>query len=97
MFLGTALADEGGAVLTESGLRFKARNPFRQGDQIDWITPDGNVSFELKTLYDEKGFPVREAQTNHIVTIPVPESLLAQPEALEWSIIRGREHASDAG
>lgn len=91
MFLGTALPDESGASLVESGLRVKARNPFRVGDQIDWITPSGMVSFPLKELYDQQGFPVREAQTNHVVTIPVPAQLQADPAALEWSVIRGKE------
>lgn len=93
MFLGTALPDEHGTLVAETGLRVKARNPFRIGDQIDWITPAGMVSFPLKELYDQKGFPVREAQTNHVVTIPVPAELQGNVDALEWSVIRGKEFA----
>ncbi len=94
MFLGTALPDEAGSVLADGGLRFKARNPFRVGDAVDWITPSGMVSFTLDALYDQQGFPVREAQTNHVVTIPVPSELKADESALAWSIVRGKEFAA---
>jgi hypothetical protein len=94
MFLATVQnAEEANApVLTESGLTFQARNPFFVGDSIDWLTPDGMASFELKELYDAKGFPVKEAQTNHVVTIPLPAALQGQNEAsLRWSILRSKE------
>jgi U32 family peptidase len=91
MFLGTVLPDEDGLIVAESGLRMKARNPFRVGDQVDWITPAGAVSFELKLLYDANGFPVREAQTNHVVTLPIPAELQQAGDALEWSVLRGKE------
>ncbi|MCE3235629.1 MAG: hypothetical protein K0Q50_1809 [Vampirovibrio sp.] len=94
MFLGTAVADDNGSLEAESGLRFKARNPFRVGDAVDWITPSDAASFEIQSLYDEKGFPVREAQTNHIVTIPVPAELRHGAESLEWSILRGKERVA---
>lgn len=94
MFLGTAIADDNGSLEVESGLRFKARNPFRVGDAVDWITPSGASSFEIQSLYDVKGFPVREAQTNHIVTIPVPDELRHGAESLEWSILRGKERVA---
>lgn len=94
MFLGTALADDNGALETESGLRFKARNPFRVGDAVDWITPSGVASFEIQSLYDASGFPVREAQTNHIVTMPVPAELQQGGESLAWSILRGKERVA---
>ncbi len=94
MFLGTALADESGACQAESGLRFKARNPFKVGDHVDWITPNGAVSFELESLYDASGFPVREAQTNHVVTIPVPAELRQAEGSLEWSVLRGKERVA---
>jgi U32 family peptidase len=91
MFLATALPDESGAVQTDAGLCFRARNPFRIGDHVDWVTPQGVVSFELNELCDEKGFPVREVQTNHIVTVPVPAELKSVGAELEWSILRGKE------
>jgi hypothetical protein len=91
MFLGTALPDASGAVTNDMGLRFQARNPFRVGDTVDWITPEGTVNFELKALYDEQGFPVREVQTNHVAVIPMPAELQGQAEALKWSVLRGKE------
>ena len=94
MFLGTALADDAGAVLSDKGLRFKARNPFRIGDTVDWVTTDGIATFELNALTDEKGFPLHEVQTNHVAVIPVPEQLQAQGEALKWSILRGKERVA---
>ena len=94
MFLGTALPDASGAVLTEAGLRFQARNPFAVGDTIDWITPTGAVSMPLKALYDAQGFPVHAVQTNHVAVIPVPEELQGEEAALNWSIIRGKERVA---
>lgn len=93
-FLATAhRADDLNAMtLTDAGLTFQARNPFQVGDSVDWITPDGIASFELNALYDAKGFPVPDAQTNHIVTIPVPNALQGQSEeSLRWSLLRSKE------
>ncbi|HEY9688158.1 MAG TPA: U32 family peptidase C-terminal domain-containing protein [Coleofasciculaceae cyanobacterium] len=95
IFLGTTLPDEQGEVCAASGVRFQARNPFKVGDTLDWITPAGAASFRLDALYDKEGFPVREAQTNHIVTIASPPEL-ANVQGMEWSILRGREHATVA-
>jgi putative protease len=97
MFLGTVqnAEDVNAPVLAESGLTFQARNPFRVGDSVDWVTPHGMVSFELKALYDGKGFPVKEAQTNHVVTIPLPAELQGQTEeSLRWSLLRSKERMS---
>lgn len=97
MFLGTVqnAEDTERPVLTGSGLTFQARNPFKIGDMIDWVTPKGLVSFELKELYDTKGFPVKEAQTNHVVTIPLPDDLQGQTEeALRWSLLRSKERVA---
>ena len=96
LFLGTVwnAEDTDAPILMESGLTFQARNPFKIGDMIDWVTPEGLVSFELKELYDAKGFPVQEAQTNHVVTIPLPGDLQGQPEdVLRWSLLRSKERA----
>lgn len=94
MFLGTALPDKLGAVTVDNGLRFQARNPFLIGDTVDWITPEGMVSFELKALYDEQGFPLREVQTNHVAVIPVPTELQHHGDALKWSVLRGKERVA---
>lgn len=92
VFLATPKAGE--APRDEDGrMRFVARNPFRLGDAVDWITPSGQVSLVLNELYDDAGFPVREAQTNHAVSIPVPAGL----SGLEWSILRGKERTPIAG
>jgi putative protease len=93
MFLGTVAPDAEGAIQADNGVRFKARNPFRIGDAVDWVTPNGVVSFELTELYDEQGFPVRDVQTNHIVTLPVPATLQHAKDGLAWSILRGKERA----
>lgn len=94
MFLGTALADDSGSCLTDIGLRIKARNPFQVGNQLDWITPKGIASFTLDKLYDQHGFPIREAQTNHVVNLPVPENLREFSEDLQWSVLRGKEYSA---
>ncbi len=73
---------------------FQARNPFKVGDAIDWITPQGTVSMLIDALCDQHGFPVNEVQTNHIVALPVPEAF--QQAGLEWSILRSRERATVA-
>lgn len=72
----------------------KARNPFSVGDAIDWITPQGMATLTLTELFDKQGFPVKDAQTNHEVFIPVPASL--QGADLQWSVIRTREQSAVA-
>jgi putative protease len=104
VFLATALPDAQGRIQTGEGMRFKARNPFHVGDALDWVTPAGVVSFDVKALYDEKGFPIKAVQTNQVAVLPMPPGLenWAQndrPEAdanLEWSVLRSRERATVA-
>jgi putative protease len=83
---------EDAPILTEAGVTFQARNPFQMGEELDWVTPSGIATFELKELYDAQGFPVKEAQTNHTVVIPLPNELQGVSEAsLRWSLLRSKE------
>lgn len=100
-FLATTDTDANGVIRGENGVRFKAKNPFRVGDAIDWVTPQGVVSFPIKALYDEQGFPVQAVQTNHVAWLPIPDELKhrgsTDDATLAWSILRSREHATVAG
>ncbi len=92
-FLATVQADAAGCRHTAQGLRFVARNPFRAGDEIDWITPGGSRRLRLEAIYDESGFPLQAVQTNQVAILPVPAGL----DASEWSILRGKERIPVAG
>jgi putative protease len=86
MFLATVAPD----VETASDkVCFKARNPFKLGDTVDWVTPEGVFSFTLGELYDDKGFSVQEIQTNHLAVLPIPAGM--NPESAPWSILRSKE------
>jgi putative protease len=94
MFLGTVSSDDSGAILTENGLRFQARNPFKAGDMVEWITPTDMATFEITSLSDVQGFPLHEVQTNHVAVLPIPETLQGANAALPWSILRGKERVA---
>lgn len=99
MFLGTpVLADEAlqNVSVTQDGLAIKARNPFKIGDAVDWVMPGRVIPLELTTLNDERGFPIREAQTNHVALIPLPDGVSAEDAGLPWTILRSRERVTVA-
>ncbi|MEB3286735.1 MAG: U32 family peptidase [Vampirovibrionales bacterium] len=84
------------------GVKIIAKNPVQVGDTLDWITPGGVISFELKTLEDEHGLPVNALQTNHvgrIVTLPegiqsLCSGLSGHPDQLAWSLF-ARKHTAE--
>ena len=71
-------------------LLVQARNPFKCGDTIDWVTPTGHHTFTLNQLLDKHGLPVDVVQTNHEVAIPCPSELVNHTD-LAWSVLRRRE------
>jgi U32 family peptidase len=99
MFLGTpVLSDEGlqTVAVHENSLAIKARNPFKVGDAVDWVMPSRVIPIELTTLTDERGFPIREAQTNQVAVIPLPQGVSADDANLPWTILRSRERVTVA-
>jgi putative protease len=98
-FLATVFSDEGDTRIASSsteGLLFKARNPFRVGDAVDWIMPGGVTPFEITALTDAQGFPIREVQTNQTAVIPLPDGISPDDPGLPWTILRSRERATVA-
>ncbi len=58
-------------------LTFDVKNRFEKGDQVELITPEGNMSFTINTLENIKGDPIDIAPgSGHVVKIPVPELAL---------------------
>jgi putative protease len=61
--------DQSGGKLT-----IDVKNHFRVGDDIELMTPDGNVQFHLDSMESEQGDLVDVAPgSGHVVRIPVPE------------------------
>ena len=68
-------------------LTVDVRNHFEAGDQLELMTTNGNVSFELPTIIDKNDATTDVAPgSGHIVKIPIPES--ASPgEINEFSLL----------
>ena len=74
-----------------NGVRFVARNQFKIGDALDWVTPQGSVPFELKALFDASGLPIDTVNPNQTAIMVPPAGV--SPDAQEWSILRSQERA----
>lgn len=98
VFLATALPDDCSpeSHISERMLLFKARNPFRIGDAVDWVMPGGVTPLEISVLTDERGFPIRETQTNQMAAVPLPDGVSPDNPELPWTILRSRERATVA-
>ncbi len=61
----------------ENGLAEVAvKNRFQRGDELELMTPQGNINFTLEQLFDKKGKPCDAAPGNgHVVWLPVPEEV----------------------
>ncbi len=54
----------------------EVKNKFIVGDQLELMTPKGNVTFQLNQMESAKGDPIDDAKGNgYFVYIPVPEDL----------------------
>jgi putative protease len=90
-FLATLMTD---APAKDGLIGIQARNSFKVGETLDWMTPTATVSFTLTHMVNKHGFKVNEAQTNHQVWIEPPAAIAALPaDELAWSMIRRKEMA----
>ncbi len=85
-FLATVVGEIGDMV------PFVARNPFKLGERLDWMTPAGVVSFTLTEMIDKNGMMLEELQTNQMAWIRPPASI--DSTSLAWSVLSRKEHAS---
>jgi putative protease len=61
------------------GLVVDVKNKFALGDNLELMTPRGNVNFTLGELHDKKGRNIDVAPgSGHEVVIPVPENVDAE-------------------
>jgi len=69
----------------ERWLTIDVKNKFAPGDQLELITPEGNLRFSAETMENRNGEAMDYAPgSGHIVKIPRPESL---PESLDFSYL----------
>ena len=69
----------------ERWLTIDVKNKFAPGDQLELITPAGNIRFSAETMENRNGEAMDYAPgSGHIVKIPKPERL---PESLEFSYL----------
>ena len=67
----------------KNALFIEVKNKFSIGDQMELITPDGNISFQLKTMTDKKGQAVEcAAGSSYQVWIPIGQDVKAMGKAL---------------
>lgn len=70
-------------------LRVKARNPFRSGDALEWVTPQGVYNLQDTAILDLNGLPLAAANTNQVVLLEAPVAVSA--EQREWCLLRRKE------
>ena len=67
--------------LDDGMLTIDVRNRFETGDQMELVTPSGNLSFPLETIIGRDGRATNAAPgSGHVVRIPLPEGVA--PDAL---------------
>ena len=67
----------------KNALFIEVKNKFSIGDQMELITPDGNISFQLKTMTDKKGQAVEcAAGSSYQVWIPIGQDVKGMEKAL---------------
>ncbi|WP_372964504.1 tRNA 5-hydroxyuridine modification protein YegQ [Marinobacter sp.] len=84
-FLGTQQVVGTIAETDEQWLTIDVKNKFAPGDQLELITPDGNLRFSASVMENRKGETMEYAPgSGHFVRIPKPEGL---PESLDFSYL----------
>lgn len=67
------------------------KNKFILGDDLELMTPQGNITFTLDKIIDSKGQPTEAALGNgYIVYIPVPEEI-----SLEYALLMRNLHGTN--
>jgi putative protease len=60
-------------------LTVDVKNRFEKGDQMELVTPGGNLSFDLPEIIGRDGKPADIAPgSGHVVKIPLPEQAAAE-------------------
>jgi putative protease len=66
----------------QNWLHIEVKNRFETGDQMELVTPSGNVSFELTEITNAAGRSNDVAPgSGHVVRIPVPDK--ADPHMID--------------
>lgn len=61
-------------------LTVSVNNRFEVGDQLELMTPQGNVEFSLTEMINAKGQPTDAAPgSGHVVQFPIPEGMPSEP------------------
>ncbi|SET40489.1 tRNA 5-hydroxyuridine modification protein YegQ [Thorsellia anophelis] len=54
----------------------EVKNKFEVGDNLELMTPQGNITFDLSEMQNKKGESITDAKgQSHIVYIPIPEDI----------------------
>lgn len=66
------------------------KNRFAVGDSIELMTPQGNITFDLKYIEDQKGKSRDDAPGNgHVLFIPIPENVNLEHALLMRNLTSG--------
>ncbi|OGI05137.1 MAG: hypothetical protein A2104_07410 [Candidatus Melainabacteria bacterium GWF2_32_7] len=84
-FLGTIIEQE-----NSNTYKVLARNQFKLGDFIEWITPTQQISAEITNIINSKNEAVQVADTNDIIYLSLDEQY-GKLENWHWGIIRSKE------
>ena len=69
-------------------LQLDVKNQFAVGDNMQLVTPQGNLEFVLEQLLDKQRRPSERAPgSGHIVNIPVPKHSKLDAEALRYALL----------
>lgn len=91
----TALGKQFCALATgkklSNAIEVTGRNPFKQGDTLEAIWPDGIIQFVAEKMEDANGLPLTKVNPNQVATITLePDNPLntLDTEALKWVMLR---------
>ena len=72
----------------EGWLDIDAKNRFSTGDQLELITPQGNLSFTLEAIENKRGQRIDTVPgSGHVVRIAVPEQLQLSDEHAQHAML----------
>lgn len=76
----------------------EVKNKFMLGDNLELMTPKGNIIFTLETMENRKSEPVDDAKGNgHFVFIPVPTDLDLDYALLMRNLSQGQDTRNPTG
>lgn len=86
------VANATGEFNTDGLIQLQGRNRFDVSDALTWMTPAGSLDYRLETVIDQRGFHTDVVQPNQCVWVKPPADFTQ--DALSWSMVRRKEHAS---